>query len=161
MSALLRLRSRVALPVLLAGMLATTLAAAPAADASTTRHERIRHARQIALHQVGDRYRYGAEGPNRFDCSGLVYFAFRKAGLRHVPRTSSEQAGHARHIRKRNLRRGDLMFFNDGGGVYHVGIFLRRSHGHPVMLHAPGSGERVRRDRPWTTHWSAGTLRRR
>ena len=153
------LRALVALPVLLAALVAATLATAPAAEASTSRHDRIVHARNVALHQIGDPYQYGAAGPNRFDCSGLIYYSYHRAGLKGVPRTSSAQARHAHHIKKRNLRAGDFMFFTNGGGVYHVAIFLKWANGHAVMLHSPNSGQRVRRDKPWTRQWFAGTLR--
>ena len=145
--------------LLVALVVTALLVTAPAADAATSRAQKIRHARHIALNQLGDPYRYGAAGPNAFDCSGLVYFSYRKAGLTHVPRTSSAQAHHARHIAKGQLRPGDFLFFYGGGGVYHVGIFLRWSHGHALMVHSPGSGDHVRRDRPWTHSWFAGTLR--
>ena len=57
---------------------------------------------------------------------------------------------------------GDLMFFNDGSGVYHVAIFLHWGSGHhAVMLHSPKPGEHVQVARPWTSHWFAGTLRGR
>lgn len=153
-----RLRALVVFPVLLAAMVSATLALAPAAEASSHRHK-IVHARNVALHQIGDRYQYGAAGPNRFDCSGLIYFSYHRAGLKNVPRTSSAQARHARHIKKRNLRPGDFMFFRNSGGIYHVGIFLKWRHGHAVMLHSPSSGKRVQRAKPWTSHWFAGTLR--
>ena len=51
----------------------------------------------IAAAQKGDPYSYGAAGPARFDCSGLVYYSFRRAGFSRIPRTSSAQAGFARH----------------------------------------------------------------
>lgn len=159
MPTLTRLRALVALPVVVLGLLATTLAIAPSADADTARHRHLRHARHIALNQIGDHYAYGAHGPRRFDCSGLIYYSYRKAGFRHVPRTSGAQAHHARKIRKKDLRPGDFMYFNDGGGVYHVAIFLRWRHHHAVMLHAPEEGKRVQRDPSWTRHWFAGTLR--
>ncbi|MFC4785309.1 C40 family peptidase [Nocardioides sp. MAHUQ-72] len=158
-----RLRALVALPALLLGLLtalvATSVVTAPAADAAT-RNQRVLHARTIALHQLGDPYRYGAAGPRAFDCSGLVYYSYRRAGFA-VPRTSRAQAGHARHIRRSHLRPGDFLFFTGSGGVYHVGIFLRRAHGHVVMVHSPRPGQRVRREVPWTSHWFAGTLRGR
>ncbi|MFY9913827.1 MAG: NlpC/P60 family protein, partial [Nocardioidaceae bacterium] len=69
---------------------------------------------------------------------------------------------HVRHIRKKNIKRGDLMFFSNGGGVYHVGIYLGRARdGRALMLHSPYPGQRVHRERVWTSHWSAGTLRLR
>lgn len=131
-----------------------------AATRPPTRAERISHARSIALRQVGDPYSYGAAGPNSFDCSGLVYYSYRHAGV-SVPRTSSAQSGRARHISKRAIRSGDLMFFTSGSGVYHVAIFLRWRGGRAIMLHSPQPGQRVRVEPSWTSSWFAGTLRAR
>lgn len=86
-------------------------------------------------------------------------YSFGRAGIR-IPRSSSAQARRAHHIPRNKLRRGDLMFFTDGGGgVYHAAMFLRWSKGRAVMVHAPGSGKRVRVDRPWTNSWFAATMR--
>ena len=120
---------------------------------------RVLTARDIAMRQRGDAYAYGAAGPDRFDCSGLIRYSYSRAGFA-VPRTSGAQAGHARRIAKKDLRSGDLMFFYGSGGVYHAAMFLRWSHGHALMLHSPGSGQRVRIAVPWTSAWFAGTLRR-
>lgn len=114
----------------------------------------------VARRQIGDPYRYGAAGPNAFDCSGLVNFAFRAAGYKGIPRTSGAQASFSRRISRAALRPGDLMFFHSGGRVYHVGIFVGRKAGKVVMLHAPRSGDRVRYASPWTDSWFAGTVRR-
>lgn len=121
---------------------------------------RVLSARDIAMRQRGDAYAYGAAGPDRFDCSGLIRYSYARAGF-DVPRTSRAQAGHTRRIAKKDMRAGDLMFFHGSGGVYHAGIFLRWSNGHALMLHSPGSGQRVRISAPWTSQWFGGTLRRR
>ena len=154
------------------GVTASTLTALPATAASgdsqttSTRtvaqrtSSRVLSAKDIALHQRGDAYAYGAAGPDRFDCSGLVFYSFRRAGF-PVPRTSGAQAGFARRIAKPDMRAGDLMFFYGSGGVYHAAIFLAWSHGHAVMVHSPGSGQRVQIAVPWTSRWFGGTLRRR
>lgn len=122
-------------------------------------HSRAVTAKNIAMRQRGSRYSYGAAGPGRFDCSGLIYYSYRRAGFK-VPRSSSGQAGHARRIAKKRMRPGDLMFFSGRGGVYHSAVFLRWSRGHAVMLHSPRSGQRVKVAAPWTTRWYGGTLRR-
>ena len=120
---------------------------------------RVVGAKDIAMRQRGDAYAYGASGPDRFDCSGLIYYSYRRAGFA-VPRTSGAQAGAVRRVAKQDLRPGDLMFFYGSGGVYHAAIFLRWSHGHALMVHSPGSGQRVRVAVPWTSQWFGGTLRR-
>ncbi|HEY0645474.1 MAG TPA: C40 family peptidase [Nocardioides sp.] len=120
---------------------------------------RVISAKDTAMRQRGDAYAYGAAGPERFDCSGLVYYSYRRAGFA-VPRTSGAQAGYTRRISKKAMRPGDLMFFYGSGGVYHAAIFLKWSHGHAVMVHSPGSGQRVQVAVPWTSSWFGGTLRR-
>jgi cell wall-associated NlpC family hydrolase len=162
MPAILRARSMAALPVLLVAVLLASMASAPTASAMTNK-QRVQNGYNVVWDQRGDRYAYGAAGPNRFDCSGLVYYSYRKAGFRHIPRTSSAQAGHMKRIRKGGLRRGDFVFFYNGsarpGNVYHVGIFAGWSHHRRIIVHAPGSGQRVKREAIWTQRWFAGTLR--
>lgn len=175
--AILRASGRVGVRALASGALAIgLLTSAPVTDAhgatgakAEPRHRearaatarRIGHAVGIAVHQKGDPYRYGAAGPKAFDCSGLTFFAYRKAGFKHLPRSSAAQAHFADRIKRSHMKRGDLMFFYDGGGVYHVGVYAGFSHGRRWVLHAPYSGTRVRTDRVWTDKWFAGTLRHR
>lgn len=157
-----RLRPMAALPVLLVAMLLGSLVAAPSATA-VTRSQRVANGYFVVSDQRGDPYSYGAAGPNRFDCSGLVYYSYRKAGFTNIPRTSSAQARHMNRISKSGLRRGDFVFFYSGsarpGNVYHVGVFAGWSHGRRIIVHAPGSGQRVKREAIWTRSWFAGTLR--
>ncbi|MDH2424556.1 C40 family peptidase [Sphaerisporangium sp. TRM90804] len=94
----------------------------------------------VARKQIGDPYRYGASGPHAFDCSGLVMFSWRKAGVK-LPRIAASQY---RSIKKKiswkNLKPGDLMFFR---GLGHVGMYV----GKGKMIHSPNSGSRVRVDK--------------
>ncbi len=132
----------------------TTLTAAyqrPKADS------RVQRALSIMRAQQGDPYRYGAAGPSAFDCSGLVYYATHRAGLKGVPRTSSAQASYMRRLPKSAMRAGDFVFFSNGGRVYHVGVYV----GGNRILHSPYSGTRVRIERIWTSNWFGGTLRGR
>jgi cell wall-associated NlpC family hydrolase len=168
------LRTLLTVPLLAIAILAAASAFAPATDASaatqqsasrqsaartsSARQQKVLRAASVALHQIGDPYRYGAAGPGSFDCSGLMKYSYQKAGIK-LPRTASAQSKRAHRIAKKNLRRGDLMFFTDGGGVYHAAMFLKWKHGRAVMVHSPGSGEHVRRDHPWTKRWFAATMR--
>jgi cell wall-associated NlpC family hydrolase len=108
---------------------------------------------RVAAAQKGDPYRYGAAGPNAFDCSGLTSYAFRVAG-KSIPRTSSGQRAAARHIPARAARPGDLVFFHGGGGVSHVGFYA----GGNRILHSPYSGSRVKIERIWSRSVSYGRI---
>lgn len=86
---------------------------------------------------IGKPYRYGAAGPNAFDCSGLVMSAFKKAGV-SVPRTSSAQSRVGKPVSRDQLKPGDLVFFYSP--VSHVGIYM----GNGKIVHASTSGEPVK-----------------
>lgn len=122
------------------------------AESAITRQARAVH---IALNQRGDPYVYGAAGPGAFDCSGLVYYSYRKAGFRHVPRTAAAQYRWSKHIRHRDLRRGDLIFDHDRSGhVFHVEIYL----GHGKVVEAARPGVPVRVARVWKVPRYAGRV---
>ncbi len=94
---------------------------------------------QTAQNMIGRPYRYGGSGPRAFDCSGLVYFSFSRAGI-DVPRTAHQQFNSSRQIHSRKLQPGDLVFFDVGGRkISHVGIYV----GAGDFVHAPSSGKRV------------------
>src|SRR5690349_5892056 len=154
------MRRLAALVLVVLPLVLTGLAAAPA-SADLSRQERVTKAKNVALRQIGDRYRYGAEGPDRFDCSGLAWFSTHRAGFGKVPRTSAQQARAMRHVKRSATRPDDSGSFRNAGGVYHVGIYLGRRDGRRPIVRAPSAGQRVRRDPIGTGRWFAGTLRRR
>ncbi|NLG54775.1 MAG: C40 family peptidase [Rhodococcus sp.] len=91
---------------------------------------------EFALSKVGAPYVYGASGPNSFDCSGLVQWAFKQAGL-NVPRTSYEQASAGAPVASHDLRPGDVLSFYGGS---HSGIYV----GDGNFVHASTSGQPVK-----------------
>jgi LysM repeat protein len=109
------------------------LAPSETAHASSIKPWQSKAAR-VALNQKGKRYVFGAAGPNAFDCSGLVKYAYRKAGVPRLPRTTGGQVhvGHA--VSRKNLRPGDLVFTGPG----HVEIYY--GHGRVVYAASPGQG---------------------
>jgi len=103
-----------------------------------------------ALKMIGKPYRFGGTTPSRgFDCSGLVQYSFRQAGVA-LPRETEQQRRASASIRVSSLRRGDLVFFNEGWRRNsHVGIYL----GGGKFVHAPSSGGHVRTDRLDSPYW--------
>lgn len=96
----------------------------------------------LATSKLGCAYQWGAEGPNSFDCSGLVYYTYKNAANIVLPRTSSAQASAGYQVSKSNLKAGDLVFFNTNGkGISHVGIYL----GNGDMIHSPNSNSVVKK----------------
>jgi len=94
-------------------------------------------AMQQALGKVGSKYRYGASGPNAFDCSGLVSWAFKNSG-KSLPRTSKAMSRVGTPVSKSALQPGDLVFFY--GGPSHVGIYV----GNGKIVHASNPRHPVR-----------------
>ncbi|NQV86876.1 MAG: C40 family peptidase [Woeseiaceae bacterium] len=92
----------------------------------------------IALDQVGVSYRYGGASRSGFDCSGLVYFAYGRAG-KTVARTTRALWSSTSSIRREDLQVGDLLFFDIEGKMSHVGLYL----GGQQFVHAPSSGRTV------------------
>ena len=92
----------------------------------------------IAVQQVGAAYRYGGASPAGFDCSGLVQYSFRQAGM-NVPRTTGQLWNSAGSVAPDDLRVGDLLFFRFDGKMSHVGIYV----GDEQFVHAPSSGKTV------------------
>jgi len=130
---------------------ATSTATAPAPPPPPTFGERVL---SIVSSRRGSPYVYGAAGPHRFDCSGLTMWTFARLH-RGLPHSSSAQYGRTKHIRASDRRPGDLVFFHDGGGIYHVGIYA----GHNQIWHAPYPGTNVRLERLWTSAVYYGRVR--
>ncbi|MGF6881026.1 cell wall-associated NlpC family hydrolase [Nocardia sp. GAS34] len=86
-----------------------------------------------ALTRVGDPYVWGATGPDQFDCSGLVQWAFHQVGI-NLPRTSEEQVTVGTPVARDQLQPGDVVFFYSD--VSHVGIYA----GNGMLLHASTFG---------------------
>ena len=90
-----------------------------------------------AMAKLGKPYRWGAVGPNAFDCSGLTQYAWARAGV-SIPRVSRAQFAAGRRVARSALRPGDLVFF--GSPVYHVAMYV----GGGLMIAAPQPGDVVK-----------------
>lgn len=94
-------------------------------------------AAQIAMSKIGKPYRYGAAGPNAFDCSGLVQWTYQQIGV-SLPRTSRAMSQVGRPVSRAELQPGDLIFFYRP--VSHVAIYV----GNGKIVHASTSGSPVK-----------------
>jgi cell wall-associated NlpC family hydrolase len=92
-----------------------------------------------AERMVGAPYVWGATGPNAFDCSGLMLYAYQQAGV-SLPRTSQEQLDAGTRVPLDQARPGDLVIYR--GDASHVGMYV----GGGQVVHAPYPGARVRYD---------------
>jgi cell wall-associated NlpC family hydrolase len=102
-----------------------------------------------AARMVGKPYKYGGSSPAGFDCSGLVLYSYKRAGVALPHGTDKQRAG-SRPVKVSDLRPGDLLFFNQQGKKYgHVAIYV----GDGKFVHAPSSGKSVRSDRLDNPYW--------
>jgi len=96
----------------------------------------IKHAKA----QIGVHYKYGGNSPaSGFDCSGLIQYSYKQAGIR-LPHSTKQLYKITQRVDKDDLRPGDLVFFKiNRRKISHVGIYL----GNNRFVHAPSTGKRV------------------
>lgn len=105
----------------------------------------------FAAAQIGDPYRWGASGPNAWDCSGLTAGAWA-AGGKSLPHYSVAQYTSSTPIRASQLRPGDLVFWGSGSSpssIFHVALYA----GDGQIIHAPRTGRPVTRESMY--YWRA------
>jgi peptidoglycan DL-endopeptidase CwlO len=90
-----------------------------------------------ALTQQGKPYVWGAAGPNAYDCSGLVQWAYKQVGV-SLPHNAAMQSVLGKPVARADLRPGDLVFFYTP--VSHVGIYV----GDGKILNAATTGQPVK-----------------
>ena len=90
-----------------------------------------------AYAQLGKQYRYGAAGPDAFDCSGLTQAAWAAAGV-SLPHNAARQYSSMAHLSRANLAPGDLVFYYSD--IHHVALYI----GSGMVIHAPHTGDVVR-----------------
>lgn len=96
---------------------------------------------------IGKRYVHGAKGPSAFDCSGFTSYVYRQFGYNISP-ASRMQYNEGTPVDRKNLRKGDLVFFTSprsGKGVGHVGIVVSADNetGHFKFIHASIRGVKI------------------
>ncbi|HEY9473160.1 MAG TPA: C40 family peptidase, partial [Mycobacteriales bacterium] len=90
-----------------------------------------------ALSKLGSPYVWAAAGPDSFDCSGLMLWAWAQAGVA-LPHYTGDQYNMGTHVGIGELQPGDLVFFYEG--LSHVGMYI----GGGNVVHAPQPGDVVK-----------------
>ncbi|EIC85517.1 C40 family peptidase [Serratia sp. M24T3] len=129
---------------------------------SAAHKKKYLHAKETAMnklmHQVGKPYRWGGTSPSTgFDCSGLVYYAYKDLMRIKMPRTANEMyhLRDAAPIQRGELESGDLVFFRitKRGAADHVGVYL----GNGKFIQSPRTGEDIKisylADNYWQDHY--------
>ena len=102
---------------------------------------------QEARRHEGKPYRYGATGPDAFDCSGFVQYVYRQVGV-ELPRTAQDMWNSLpKKVSYQHVQFGDLIFMREGGRITHVGMYAADGH----MWVARRSGTTVTRQKIWTS----------
>lgn len=91
-----------------------------------------------AKQQLGVQYKWAGTDPNGFDCSGFTSYVF-KSFNKELPRRAEDQYSAAIKIKQGNAQKGDLIFFNNGSGISHVGIVISNKGEPLTMIHASSS----------------------
>ncbi|MER6364101.1 C40 family peptidase [Kitasatospora sp. NPDC001527] len=118
---------------------------AESSDAAPASGGDVESAVDFALAQLGKPFRTAGNGPDGFDCSGLVQQSFRRAGV-SLPRVANDQYAATTPVTAGQLRRGDLLFWSDdrtARGIHHVAIYLGNNQ--YVEAARPGTSIRVSR----------------
>ena len=92
----------------------------------------------IAIGRIGCPYYWGATGPNYFDCSGLVYYCLKNAGISGGRGTANSYAYSGKAVSYNQLQAGDVVCFKRSGSstYHHIGIYI----GGGIVVHASGEG---------------------
>lgn len=114
----------------------------PVSNPAPNQSSAVQRAIAYAKAQLGKPYRWGAAGPNTFDCSGLTMQAWARGG-KPLPHYSVEQFYQSTRVSMSDARPGDLLFWSSNGspgGIHHVALYL----GGGQFIEAPHTGANVR-----------------
>lgn len=108
------------------------------AEESSSLKKRRQDMVDYAKKQLGVPYEWAGEDPGGFDCSGFTSYVLKEFN-KDIPRRAEDQYKASKKIRQSNAQKGDLVFFNNGSGVSHVGMIVSEKGAPLVMIHASSS----------------------
>lgn len=93
---------------------------------------------EYAKKQIGTPYVWAGNSPPGFDCSGFTCYVMKEFG-KELPRRAVDQHENSKKIKEKNAQKGDLIFFDNGSGISHVGMIVSEKGKPLVMIHASSS----------------------
>lgn len=107
----------------------------------------------FAKQQLGKPYVYAGNSPSGFDCSGFTSYVFSAYKI-NLPRRSRDQYDSSKKVKESKVQKGDLVFFDNGSGVNHVGLIVSEQGESPVMIHASTTKGIVITEIQSSSYWS-------
>ncbi len=115
---------------------------------SKQRNEIVEYAKK----QIGVPYVWSGVDPSGFDCSGFTGYVFKNFG-KSIPRRAVDQENQSVKVKQKNAQKGDLVFFDNGSGVSHVGIIVSEKGAPLQMIHASSSKGVIITDITQSDYW--------
>jgi hypothetical protein len=106
-----------------------------------------------AKQQLGTPYVWAGNTPEGFDCSGFTSYVMQKNGS-SLPRRAEDQYKKAKKVKAKHVQKGDLIFFDNGSGISHVGIVMSNPGEPLVMIHSSSSKGVIITDVSKSDYWT-------
>lgn len=120
----------------------------PSQPASKDREALVAYAKK----QLGVPYVWAGNDPKGFDCSGFTSYVYKNAGI-ILERRAVDQHSKSKKIKEKDVVKGDLVFFDNGSGISHVGIIISDKGKPLTMIHASSSKGVIVTDIESSDYW--------
>lgn len=112
---------------------------------------------KYALRQKGAKYKYGAKGPKKFDCSGLTAYVYTANNV-DLPNGSYNQAKVGKKVSLSKAKPGDLVFFGKRGKVNHVALIIKNSSAGLEVVHSTSGSGVIQENISKSSYWKPRIL---